>query len=69
MEIETMVSGQKNEQNIMMVMPVIFVLVLKMMGGGLLDLKSPVGIISVTIAIVIFVLAYFVSRKILNIRL
>lgn len=53
----------------MMVMPVIFVLVLKMMGGGLLDLKSPVGIISVTIAIVIFVLAYFVSRKILNIRL
>lgn len=69
MELETMVAGQKNEQNIMLVMPVIFIVVMKSMGGDLIDLKSPIGIISVTIAIVIFVLAYFISKKILNIKL
>lgn len=69
MELETMVSGQKNEQNIMLVMPVVFIVVMKSMGGDLIDLKSPVGILSVTIAIVIFVLAYFISKKILNIKL
>lgn len=69
MELETMVSGQKNEQNIMLVMPVFFIVVMKSMGGDLIDLKSPVGILSVTIAIVIFVLAYFISKKILNIKL
>ena len=69
MELETMVAGQKNEQNIMLVMPVVFIIVLKSMGGDLIDLKSPVGIISVTAAIAIFILAYFISKRILNIKL
>lgn len=69
MELQTMVSGQQNEQNIMLVMPVIFIVLMKSMGGDLIDLKSAIGIISVSIAIVIFVLAYFISRKILNIKL
>lgn len=69
MELETMVSGQKNEQNIMLVMPVVFIVVLKSMGGDLIDLESPIGILSVTIALGIFVLAYFISKKILNIKL
>ena len=69
MELETMVSGQKNEQNIMLVMPVVFIVIMKSMGGDLIDLQSPIGILSVTIAIGIFVLAYFISKKILNIKL
>lgn len=69
MEVETMVAGQKSQQNIMLVMPVVFVLVMKSMGGELVDLQSPVGILSVSIAIVIFVLAYFLSKKILDIKL
>ena len=69
MELETMVAGQKNEQNIMLVMPVAFIVVLKNMGGDLIDLESPIGLLSVTAAIVIFVLAYFVSKKILDIKL
>mgnify|MGYP003377437724 FL=1 len=69
MELETMVAGQKNEQNIMLVMPVVFIIVLKSMGGDLIDLKSPIGIISVTAAIAIFILAYFISKRILNIKL
>lgn len=69
MEIETMVAGQKNEQNIMLVMPMLFVVMMRSMGGDLVDLSSPVGILSVTAAIAIFALAYFISQKILNIKL
>lgn len=69
MELETMVSGQKSEQNIMLVMPVIFIVLMKSMGGDLIDLQSPVGIMSVSAAIVIFVASYFVSKKILDIKL
>lgn len=69
MELETMVSGQKSEQNIMLVMPVIFIVLMKSMGGDLIDLQSPVGIMSVSASIVIFVASYFVSKKILDIKL
>lgn len=69
MELETMVAGQKNEQNIMLVMPVIFILLMKSMGGDLIDLSSPIGLMSVTASLVIYVLAYFVSKKILDIKL
>lgn len=69
MELETMVSGQKTEQNIMFVMPVIFIMLMKSMGGDLIDLSSNIGRLSVTAAIGIFVIAYFISRKILDIKL
>ena len=69
MELETMVSGQKSTQNIMLVMPLIIIVMLKSMGGGLVDLASPIGKISVTIALAIFVIAYFVSKKILDIKI
>lgn len=69
MELETMVAGQKNEQNIMLVMPVVFIVVLKSMGGDLIDLQSPTGILSVSASLVIFIAAYFISKKILNIKL
>lgn len=68
MEIETMVSGTKNEMNIMLVMPVLFIIVMKSMGGELVDLQSPVGLISVSIAIVMFIVAYFLGKKITNIH-
>lgn len=69
MELETMVSGQKSEQSIMLVMPVVFIALMKSMGGDLIDLQSPMGRLSVTIAIAIFVLAFFISKKILDIKL
>ena len=68
MEVETMVSGQKGQLSILMVMPVFFVLVLRFLGGGLLDLDSLVGILSVTGAIIVFILAYFIGKKILDIK-
>lgn len=69
MEIQTMVSGQKTEQNIMSLMPIAFVFVMKSMGGNLVDLSSPIGVISMTAAIALFVIAYFISKKILDIKL
>ena len=69
MEVETLVAGQKSQQNIMLVMPVIFILVMKSMGGELIDLKSPIGLLSVTAAIMIFIAAYFLGKKILDIEL
>lgn len=69
MELETMVAGQKNEMNIMLIMPVLFIIVMKSMGGGLIDLSTPIGILSVTGALAIFVLAYFAGQWITNIKL
>lgn len=69
MELETMVSGQKNEMNIMLVMPVIFIVVMKAMGGGLIDLSTPKGILSVTASLAIFVIAYFAGQWITNIKI
>ena len=66
MELETLVSGQKNEQNIMLVLPIVFVFILKNMGGGMVDLSTPMGLVSVTVALIIFILAYFISGKILS---
>jgi tight adherence protein B len=69
MELETMVAGQKNEMNIMLVMPVLFIIVMKSMGGGLIDLSTPVGLLSVTGALAIFIAAYFAGQWITNIKL
>lgn len=64
-----MVAGQKNEMNIMLVMPVLFIIVMKSMGGGLIDLSTPVGLLSVTGALAIFIAAYFAGQWITNIKL
>lgn len=69
MELETMVAGQKNEMNILLVMPILFIQLMKSMGGDLIDLRSGVGILSVTASLIIFVAAYFIGQKITDIRL
>lgn len=69
MELQTMVAGQKNEMNIMLVMPVLFIIVMKSMGGGLIDLSTPIGLLSTTGALIIFVIAYFAGQWITNIKL
>lgn len=68
LEIKTMVSSKTTEQNMMLVMPVFFVLLLKSMGADIVDLTSGTGRLSTTIAIVLFVVAYFVGKKILSIK-
>lgn len=69
MEIETMLSGNKNELNIMMVMPVIIVLSLSSMGSGTIVSNSPVNLIVKFICLGIFGVAYLIGRKIVDIKI
>ncbi len=68
-EIETKVAGNKNEQNIMMIMPVILVGMIKFSGSDFSDnFTTPMGILCTTIAIAAFVGSYLLGRKILKIE-
>lgn len=68
-EIETTLTANKSEQNIMIVMPVLLIAMIKGMSADFAaNFVTATGIISTTIAIGIFVAAYFVGKKILNIR-
>ncbi len=68
-EIETKVASNKNEQNIMIVMPVILILMIKMAGSDFAaNFTTPTGIVCTTIAVGAFVIAYLIGRKILNIE-
>lgn len=69
MEIETMVTANKTEQYIMIAMPIGLIAMIKMMSPEFAaNFVTVTGIISTTIAIVIFVIAYFVGREVLSIK-
>lgn len=68
-EIETKVASNKNEQNLMIFMPIILIAMIKMAGSDFADnFTTPSGILCTTIAIGAFVGAYFIGRKILSIE-
>ena len=68
-EIETKVASSKNEQMIMIIMPIILVAMLKMSGGDFAqNFTTPMGIVCTTIAVGAFIGAYFLGRKILKIE-
>ena len=53
----------------MLIMPVIMIAMMKFAGGDFAsNFATATGILSTTIAIGIFVAAYFIGRKILNIE-
>jgi len=69
-DIETLVSSNKLEQNIMIVMPIALIGVIKMMSPEFAaNFVTPTGIISTTISIVIFVVAYFIGKAVLDIKI
>lgn len=68
-EIETKVASSKNEQMIMIIMPIILVAMLKLSGGDFSqNFTTPMGVLCTTIAVGAFVAAYFLGRKILKIE-
>ncbi|MBE5927108.1 MAG: hypothetical protein E7270_09125 [Lachnospiraceae bacterium] len=70
MEIETIVTSSKTEQKIMTVMPIGLIGMIKLTSPELAsNYTTPSGIISTTIAVVIFVVAFFVGRKIMSIKI
>ncbi len=69
-EIETTVSGSKNEQYIMLVMPIALVGMIKLSSPDFAaNFVTPAGLISTTIGVVLFVISYFLGRKLLDIKI
>lgn len=69
MEIDTMVAGNKNELNVMMVMPLLIVGMMKGMGISSIGDNTPVNVLIKVICIGIFVLAYLMGSKITDIKI
>lgn len=68
-EIETTVTGSKNEQYIMLIMPIALVGMIKMSSEDFAaNFVTPSGILSTTIAIVLFIASYFLGKKLLDIK-
>ena len=69
-DIETIVTGSKNEQNIMIVMPIILISMIKLMGEDFAaNFTTPVGIIATTVSVALFVAAYYIGKIVLNIKI
>ncbi|MDR1590163.1 MAG: type II secretion system F family protein [Oscillospiraceae bacterium] len=69
-EIETAVTSSKTEQSIMMVMPVALIFIVKVMSPDFAsNFTSAPGIAATTVAIALFVAAYFVGRAVLDIKI
>ena len=69
MEIETKVSSNKNEQNLMMFMPILLIGMIEMAGDDFANnFTTPSGLISTTIAVAAFIVAYFVGKSVLKIE-
>jgi tight adherence protein B len=69
-EIETVVTSAKTEQNIMIVMPILLIGMIKMLSPDFAaNFTTVTGVISTTIAIVMFVVAYFVGKIVLDIKM
>lgn len=70
MEIDTMMAGNKNELNIMMVMPLVIIVSLGGMGGGMsASDNSPVNVLIKVIALGMFGLAYYLGQKFTKIEI
>lgn len=68
-EIETAISSNKTQFNAMMVMPVVLVLMLRFMSSAFAASFATIpGVIAVTIAIGLFVAAYILGQKIMDVK-
>lgn len=68
-EIETVVTSNKTEQKIMIAMPIALIGMIKMMSPDFAaNFTTLTGIMSTTIAIGMFVAAYFIGKQILDIK-
>ena len=68
MELETMLSGNKNELNVMICMPVLIVFMIQLMGLGSLGQNTPLNVIVKVVCILVFAGAYAMGRAIIKIK-
>jgi tight adherence protein B len=68
-DIETIVTSNKSEQKIMIAMPIGLIAIIKIMSPDFAaNFTTVTGIISTTVAIVMFIIAYFVGKIVLDIK-
>lgn len=69
-EIETVITSNKNELNVMMIMPVLLIAMIKNMSPEFgSNFASPSGIVSTTIAIAMFIGAYVYGKKVVDVKI
>jgi tight adherence protein B len=69
-EIQTIVTGSKTEQNMMMAMPIALIALIKLMSPEFAEnYRTATGIGATTVAVIIFVIAYYVGKKVLDIKI
>ena len=69
-DIETILTANKTEQNIMIIMPVIMIALIKFSSPDFAtNFTTPAGILSTTVAVAMFVAAYYIGKKVLNIKI
>ena len=64
-EIETTITSAKSETMVMLVMPIVIVVAMSGMGGGMMDalFTTPAGHLAATAALVIFGISYVLAIK------
>lgn len=68
-DIETVVTANKTEQNIMLVMPIMLIAMIKFMSPDFAaNFTSMAGIAATTVAVAMFVASYYIGKKVLNIK-
>lgn len=68
-DIETIVTSGKTEQNIMVMMPIALIGIIKLMSPEFAkNFTTAAGIMATTIAVIMFVISYFVGKAVLNIK-
>lgn len=68
-DIETVLTGNKSQQNIMIVMPVVLIAMIKMMSPDFAaNFVTPAGVIATTIGVAMFVGSYYLGKTILEIK-
>ncbi len=69
-DIETVVTSNKTEQNIMIAMPILLIGMIKMLSAEFAaNFTTPSGIVSTTIAVIMFIAAYKIGQVVLEIKI
>lgn len=62
-------TANKNDLNIMIIMPVVIMLMLSGMGDMSIIQNTPVNVVVKIVALALFGIAYYMGRKIVDIRI
>lgn len=68
MEIQTTIASNKNEINIMCVMPFIIISMMGMLGEESITANTPINVIVKLVAVIMFAVAYKIGKKITDIK-